>query len=414
MRRGSLQRLAAACLASAACLAATGCAGKEKLIKIKVPVPVKTQAPAGPVGAMTAGAAQKLGIPALATKNTSRVAGADPVADAAGVALAVYPSAINGTHPHAVVLAPTDDWEAALASAVLMAAPVRAPLLLSGSAALPTATAEALKTLAPTGSPTLNGEQVVRVGDTPRPSGLHSVAISGHSPFALAAAIDRFASAAAGKPSNQVVIASADEPAYAMPAAGWAAESGDPILFVTGNRIPAATAQALSAHQHPKIYVLGPSSVVPDSLLAQLGKYGPVKRVGADDPAANSVAFTTYRDPKCPSLQACVHVPGSFGWALTSPGHGYVLINASRTLDAAASAALSASGQFGAQLLVEDPSKLPPSVLNYFLDVTPGYTQEGPTAAVYNYAWLVGDDTAISIAVQAEIDYLLEARPAQK
>src|ERR1700752_588980 len=36
--------------------------------------------------------ADELGFPALATKNTTRVAGADPVADAAGVALAVFPS----------------------------------------------------------------------------------------------------------------------------------------------------------------------------------------------------------------------------------------------------------------------------------------------------------------------------------
>ena len=44
-------------------------------------------------------AAEKLGFPAVATKNTTRVAGGDPIADAAGVALAVYPSSGAGTHP---------------------------------------------------------------------------------------------------------------------------------------------------------------------------------------------------------------------------------------------------------------------------------------------------------------------------
>ena len=60
-------------------------------------------------------------------------------------------------------------------------------------------------------------------------------------PYKLAAAIDHFVSAAAGKPSSDVVIASAsnDDSAYAMPAAGWAAESGDPILFVSHSDIPA-------------------------------------------------------------------------------------------------------------------------------------------------------------------------------
>jgi hypothetical protein len=107
-----------------------------------------------------------------------------------------------------------------------------------------------------------------------------------------------------------------------------------------------------------------------------------------------------------------VHVPNSFGWALRSPGHGYTIINASRTLDAAAAAALSASGSFGPELLVDDSSKLPGSVLNYFLNYgTPGYSQEGPTAAVYNHGWVIGDPNAISVGAQAEIDSLLEAVP---
>ena len=36
-------------------------------------------------------AAQSLGFPGFATKNTPRVGGADPIADAAGVAQAIYP-----------------------------------------------------------------------------------------------------------------------------------------------------------------------------------------------------------------------------------------------------------------------------------------------------------------------------------
>jgi len=363
-------------------------------------------------GTTTVQVAPKLGFPTLATKNTTRVAGADPVSDAAAVALAVYPSAAPGTHPSAVTIAPTDDWQAAIASSVLMASPIGAPVLLSGSSALPSPTADALQALSPVGSGAAGGAQVIRVGDVPRVSGRRSVSIQGGNDYALAAAIDRFASAAAGRPSPDVVIASADAPQYAMPAAGWAAESGDPILFVSSSGVPSATKQALLADQSPHIYVLGPPSVIPASVLSQLGKFGTVKRIGAVDPAANSVAFTVYRDPPCVFGQPCAHVPGSFGWALRSPGHGYVLINANRTLDAAAAAALSASGSYGPQLLVDDPASLPRSVLNYFLNfATPGFTQEGPTAAVYNHGWVIGDQSAISVSVQAEMDTLLEAVP---
>jgi hypothetical protein len=334
------------------------------------------------------------------------------VANAAFVALAVFPSAVAGTHPTAVALAPTDDWQAAIASSVLMAPPIRAPVLLSGSASLPAATANALSQLSPTGSGPADGAQVIRVGDVPARRGLRATTIRGNGPYALAAAIDRFATAAAGKPSPDVVIASADDPAYAMPAAGWAAESGNPILFVSSSGVPQPTQQALLSHQKPHIYVLGPPSVIPDSVLAQLRRFGTVARVGAEDPAANSVAFAIYRDPPCVVNQPCAHVPNSFGWAMRSPGHGYTLLNASRPLDAAASAPLSASGSYGPQLLLTSSDQLPTAVLNFFLDyATPGYTQEGPTAAVYNHGWVIGDPSTIAVSVQAEMDSLLEVVP---
>jgi hypothetical protein len=386
----------------AVCVLAAGCGGSAQLIKV----------PEQGIPSSTPKAAEKIGFPAVATKNTTRVAGGDPTVDAAGVARAVYPSIGAGTHPQAVTLAPTDDWQAAIASSVLMASPIKAPILLSGPSSLPTATADALGSLAPTGSGAIGGAQVIRVGDVPKPSGLRSAAISAAGPYALAAAIDRFQSAATGKSGSDVVVTSGEDPGYAMPAAGWAAESGDPILFVNGSGVPTPTRDALLAHQHPHIYVLGPASVIPDSVLNSLRKFGDVKRVGAEDPAANSVSFATYRDPPCKFGQPCAHVPGSFGWALRSPGHGYTLVNANRPLDAAASAPLSASGQFGPQLILDDGSSMPKSVLNYFLNyATPGFTQEGPTAAVYNHGWVIGDPGAVSVAVQAEMDTLLEAVP---
>ncbi len=389
----------------AAGLALTGCGG-TKLLRASGSSTVTVGLPS------PAPSTQRLGFPTLATKNTTRVAGTDPATDAAQVALAVYPSAAPGTHPRAVTIAPTSDWQAAIAASVLMAPPIRAPILLSASQRLPSATVGALAELAPSGSGAVGGAQVIRVGPVPSLPGMRAAAINGSDPYALAAGIDRFVSAAQGTSSANVVIASAVNPAYAMPAAGWAAESGDPVLFVGRSTVPAATRQALLAHQKPHIYVLGPPSVIDPSVLVALRKYGTVKRVGASDPAANSVAFAIYRDPACTYLQPCAHVPGSFGWAIRSPGHGYVLLNANRPLDAAASAPLSGSGTYGPQLLINDPSSLPRPVLDFFLNyATPGYTQEGPTAAVYNHGWVIGDQGAISVAVQAEMDNLLEAVP---
>src|SRR4029079_9012551 len=100
------------------------------------------------------------------------------------------------------------------------------------------ATKDALTALAPTGAGTAGGARVIRIVDVPTPSGSRTTAIAGPDPYTLAAAIDRFVSAAAGKASSDVVIASGDDPQYAMPAAGGAAESGEPILFGSGSGNP--------------------------------------------------------------------------------------------------------------------------------------------------------------------------------
>jgi putative cell wall-binding protein len=423
--RGMRRRASAAIVCVALAIIAAGCGGGSKQHSSSTGTPAASTATStdGSASSQTSTSAsagrgpqtaQSLGFPRVATRNTTRVGGSGAVADAAGVALAVFPSAAPGTHPTVVTVAPTNDWEAALASSVLMAPPLHAPVLLSGPGSLPAPTTDALKLLAPTGSGSLSGAQVVLVGGVPKPSGLRAATIGGSDPYSAAAAIDRFVTAAdGGRASPAVVIASSSDPAYAMPAAGWAAESGDPILFVTSKSIPKPTIQALQAHQKPKIYVLGPPSVVSNSVLKQLGRYGTVKRVSGTDPASNSVAFAVYRDPPCKFGQACVHVPGSFGWAMRGPGHGYTLLNASQPLTAAASAALSGSADYGPQLVVDNGSTLSKPVLNFFLNyATPGYTQEGPTAAVYDHAWIIGDERAVSLAAQAEVDELMQVIPA--
>ena len=106
------------------------------------------------------------------------------------------------------------------------------------------------------------------------------------------------------------------------------------------------------------------------------------------------------------------HRDGLDGWGIVDPGHGFVFANAARTLDAAAAAPLSASGTYGPLLLIEDPNTLPPAVGSYLLDIQPGYTRD-PARALYNHGWLIGDESAISLPVQARIDGFLEAAPIQ-
>src|SRR5262249_42909760 len=149
---------------------------------------------------------------------------------------------------------------------------------------LPASTSAALDQLQPTGSKPLGGAQVIRVGTSAPVAGYKTTDVSAGNPAALAAALDKVRSAAAGGASHAVVVASQDRSEYAMPAAGWAAKSGDPVLWVTANAVPPETTAAIKTRHKPAIYVLGPADAVSDTVLRQLEKLGKVKRIAASDP----------------------------------------------------------------------------------------------------------------------------------
>jgi putative cell wall binding repeat protein len=335
-----------------------------------------------------------LGFPALATKNTTRVGGRDATADAAAVARAVYPGRSSSTRPRLVSLVNEDDWRSGIAASVLMAAPLRAPVLLGSRDDVPTATREALDSLEPKGSPQAKGAQLLRIGDVAAPGDLRTSSVSGKDAYALSESIDLFLTEAAGQPSPNVLIASGDAKEFAMPAAGWAAKSGDPVLFAHRDSLPGSTVRALKRHERPGIYVLGPPSVVSDAVFAKLRKLGDVKRIGGRTPVQNAIDFARYSD-------------GDFGWGVRDPGHGLVFANTDRPADAGAASALAAAGAYGPLLLLDSSEDLTAPLESYLLDIQPGYRFD-PVRGVYNHAWLMGDESAISVDLQARIDQIME------
>lgn len=370
----------AACLAAALAIALflAACGGGENPIEIKVRGDDKGNV---------------LGFPVLATKNTTRVAGKDSVQTAAAVATAVYP-AVDGREPQAVTLVDKEDWAGGIAASALMAPPLRAPILLTDGDSIPDATSNALELLRPAGAPLAKRAQAFKIGDAGAPDKLRTYPIQAKDKFELAAAIDAFRTRTIGRPSPNVVIAPADDPRFAMPAAGWAAKSGDAVLFASKNALPPATRKAIEHHERPGIYVLGPADVISEDVVKQLRRLGPVTRISGKNPITNALVFARYTD-------------GEFGWGIQDPGHGLVIANWHRPLDAAAAAPLSGSGQYGPLLLTDSAKILPRFVRGYLLDIQPGY-QTDPSRGVYNHAWLIGDESAISVAVQAEIDDLTE------
>jgi hypothetical protein len=334
------------------------------------------------------------------TRNTARLGASDPVTDAAAVASAVHPGLTPSSRPQAVVFASTSAFPIALAAAALASAPLGAPLLYSEAGGVPAVSVAALEAMKPTGAPVLGGAKVIRVGGAAVPSGYASRALPATEPFSAAVEIERLAEGIRGAPPRQVLVVNSEAPAaFAMPAAGLAAESGAPILLVSSAAVPAPTRALLAGLGRPAIYAIGPSSAIGEAVVKELERFGPVKRISGSSAAENAVALARFSE-------------GSFGWGVHEPGHGLVFANASRPLDAPAAAPLSASGDFAPLLLLESASAIPPVLSRYLEDIQAAYSaQVPPVRALYNHGWIIGDESAITAATQAELDAKLEVAP---
>lgn len=342
------------------------------------------------------------GSPALATKNTIRIPGEDPVGNAAGAALTVYPSTSAATRPKVVSVIGKNDWRAAVAMSVLSARPLGAPMLISEEDGVPDVTESALTALAPS-SVTVPGRAVkpkaLVAGNVEVPEGMPRINLVNSTFEKLSLSIDAlWITLNGGKPSEEVIVTTAD-PAlsrFALPAGPLAAKTGSPVFFVERDTVPLATLRAIEAHKKPRIYVVGPPRAISDALLKRLKRYGKVTRIGGPTPTENAKQVALFSDPQT-----------EWGWGTVTPGHGLVLMNSHREMDVAAGTTLSSGAAYGPLLLNSSATVLDKSLENYLLDIQPGYLDD-PSNGVYNRAWLLGDESAISADLQARIDKLCE------
>src|ERR1700759_3065312 len=289
--RGSLLRLLALC--GVASIVIAGC-GKGSAIE-------HTTARLG-----SSPPPEARGVVGVSTKNTTRLGGADPAADAAAVAQAVYPGITPATRPQAVALVDEHNWPAALAASSLAGAPLGAPLLYTDGDTLQQVSESALREMRPLGSSALGGAQVLSIGtdaSTASNAGNYKVKAIATStsaatgagstqPTNTTASAEQAASAAvevlgvlqaaAGHPLHEVIVVATDaSQALQMPAAELAAEGGTPILFVTSSDVPTATSQALKSLEHPTIYVIAPKTLHATAYAA-LAKLGTVVHVSGE------------------------------------------------------------------------------------------------------------------------------------
>ena len=339
----------------------------------------------------------ELGFPAFATRNTTRVAGADSPTSAAGVALATFPSGGAVKGPAAVTLVDSEDWAGGIAAASLIAEPIGAPILLSTGGRLDALTRGALESLDPSGGSASGGAQVFRVGDAGDVEERDARSLNGRNAAEIAVEVLELRERLAGEKPEHLLIASSDDPEFAMPAAAWAARSGDPVLFAQSDSVPSATLDAIERLKDVPVYILGPTSVISNGAEKEIAEVtdSTVRRASTgEDPVTSAIDFARYID-------------GTFGWNINDPGHGFVIANTERPADAAAAAALSGTGKWGPLLLTDDAEAPPAALEGYLLDLKPGY-EDDPTRAVYNHIWVIGDEKALTVDAQVELDEIAE------
>jgi hypothetical protein len=363
----------------------------------------------GPVASVAPVAAE--GAVTVTTRNTTRVGGSDPVVDAAAVARVVYPGLTPGSRPQAVVLVDRHDWPAALAASPLAGAPLNAPILYAEGNSLPAVSREALEAMHPRGAAAVGGAQVIRVGtEAGLPAGYVARSLPRTDPVGIAGEVEQILAKAAGRtPREAIVLGVEGARSMQMPAPGLAAESAVPLLPVAGGELPPAAQTLLRSMHKPAIYVMNAARLSRGAIGA-LARLGTVTRIPESEggeaatPAGSSIAAARFTD-------------GTFGWGVKEPGHGLVFARSSRPLDAPGAALLSATGDYGPMLLLESAERIPPQLVAYLGDIQPAYTSEPefrPVRGVYNHGWLIGDEAAISLGTQAELDSLLEISPRKQ
>ena len=147
---------------------------------------------------------------------------------------------------------------------------------------------------------------------------------------------------------SAVLVASADRPEFAMPAAGWAAKSGDPVLWTARDTLPADDRSGDQGARQAA------------DLRARAGRRGLRRGCSSELRKLGSVTAGLRRGPGHERDRVrALHATGASAGASSTPATASCSRRPRRALDAAAAAPLSASGTYGPLLLVTEASALP-------------------------------------------------------
>lgn len=341
----------------------------------------------GYIWALTLTAAEGSPASGLLTVNTvdvNRLDDDSPGTLALRLSRVLIPAPDLAGRPSAVILVPGSTWQVLAAVAPLIRL-TGSPILVNDGPAV----RGEIRRLNPSGISTLGGSKVIAV-NTVAPAGRRVLRISANDPADLAAAVDQLrARLPGGEPRNVFLVP--DDPGFALPAAYWAAYSGDALLFLgRSGTLPVATKDALArrggtAH----VYIMG--SAPP----SELARYGTSTRIGGDDPVRAAVDLAQFRDRS-----------NDVGWGLDgtrwASDHAFVLANPATPLLAAVGIPLGRLGEYG-PLLWTAREHLSAATDQYLWKMKPQYFMT-PAEGPYNSIWLLGRTDRIAYTTQGEAD----------
>lgn len=369
-------------LAAASLAVLTGCGGESTPPPV-VPPPAALTSPPGEFG-----------------RNVVRITGISGTDVAGAALLAAFPP--RAERPAGWILVRRAAWREQVLAAQFAAAPVHAALLPIERDFLPTAAVDVLSRLKVRGFEASGGLEAMVLGTAARDvfgevkdAGLKLSQLKADSAAQLAADAVPFAGGFSGHHSSSVLVVSAQDRSYALPAAAWSAYSGDTIAFVDRGSIPPATRSLLRQRQkltlrRPSIYVIGPRSAVSEDVARALGEYGSVERIAGTTPAETAVALAGFHDPRT-----------GFGWGIRRGPASVSLMSVRHPEDLAAALTFSGSGPRAPLLLTEDAARLPPAAQAFL---------RGLRGRVRNQAFAFGDEQRFTTRTLARLDALLEPR----
>lgn len=337
----------------------------------------------------------------LNTKNITRIDSDNQIEAAVRVSQTIWPATHKENRPGVVILAPKENWQAAVAASNLIHHPNDGPVLYYEEKGVPKLTIQEIQRLDPKGNP--DGIKIIFFGEGNKRirkelEGYQIEYVKGNSPAEFGRNSDQTYARMSGKLPQSVIIISGEEKdrLFSLPALSWVSHMPEPPLFVAGDSLPEATKDALKKRNgQANIYIVGPESAVSNKVANELKQYGKITRIAAANPTANSIAFAKYKDSDT-----------GFGWGITEPGHGLALVSTKTPLLALSAGPFSHKGKHGPMILLEDGK--PTSELYEFLALIKPTFEKDPTTGPYNHAFLLGTQAKVSFRTQGIIDEKLE------